>query len=198
MRVWRDDITVTLVASDTTNSADIEPAVKSPPGLWSWTGGSIGVHVGGDCGRKSFGDYGPSIYRNGTNTPLFLQDGQIGYKRVRYRGGVIRRRALRWMRTRSSHFTDCNQYSRTLRLVTPTDEAFRGHVLFKDGGPASAILGGASFVPLSAGVDPNRRPARRNQPTTYRFGLTPLSFLAPTRVNLDGGGRRCECGRIAP
>lgn len=168
VRFWRDDTTVTLVVSGTANSADLEPA-KIPPGLWRWTAGSIGVLVGGDCGRKSFGDYGPSIYRNVTDTPVFLQDGQIGYKRGRHRGGVIRRRALRWMRSRACHLADCTQYIRRLRLVTPTGEAFRGHVLFNDRAPTPAVLGGFSSVPLTAGIDPDQRPARPKHPTTYCF-----------------------------
>lgn len=198
MRFWRDDTTVTLVASGTASSADLEPAVKILPGLWSWTRGSIGVLVGGDCGQKSFSDYGPSIYRNVTDTPVFLQDGQIGYKRARHRGGVIRRRALRWMRSRACHLADCTRYIRRLRLVTPTGEAFRDQVLFNDRAPTPAVLAGFSAVPLTAGVDPDRRPARPKHPRTYCFPMTPLSFLAPPRVNSDGVGSRCECGRIAP
>lgn len=195
---WRDDTTLTLVASGTAKSADLEPAVKIPPGLWRGTGGSIGVLVGGDCGRKSFGDYGPSIYRNVTDSPVFLQDGQIGYKRGRRRGGVIRRRALRWMRLRACHLADCTGYIGRLRLVIPTGEAFRAHVLFNDRAPTPAVRAGCWSVPLTAGVDRDRRPARPKHPTTYCFQMTPLSFLAPPRVNLDGVGPRCECGRIAP
>lgn len=195
---WRDDTTVTLASSGTANSADLEPAVKIPPRLWRWTAGSIGVLVGGDCGRKSFGDYGPSIYRYVTDIRVVLQDRQIGYKRGRRRGGVIRRRALTWMRSRARHLADCTQYIRRLRLATPTDEAFRGHVLFNDRAPTLAVLGGFSSVPLTAGVDPDQRLARPKHPTTYCFPMTLLSFLASPRVNLDGVGPLCECGRIAP
>lgn len=195
---WRDDTTVTLASSGSANSADLEPAVEIPPRLWRWTAGSIGVLVGGDCGRKSFGDYGPSIYRNVTDIRVVLQDRQIGYKRGRHRGGVIRRRALTWMRSRACHLADCTQYIRRLRLATPTDEAFRGHALFNDRAPTPAVLGGFSSVPLTAGVDPDQRAARPKHPTTYCFPMTLLSFLASPRVNLDGVGSLCECGRIAP
>ncbi|WP_247542747.1 hypothetical protein [Bradyrhizobium sp. 146] len=48
--------------------------------LWSWTGGYIGVNGGGGRGRTSFSDpYGPSIYGDIVNTPVFLAGGQIGY-----------------------------------------------------------------------------------------------------------------------
>lgn len=190
---WRDDTTVTLASSDSANSADLEPAVGIP-----WTAGSIGVLVGDDCGRKSFGDYGPSIDRNVTGIRVVLQDRQIGYNRGRHRGGVIRRRALTWMRSRACHLADCTQYIRRLRLATPTDEAFRGQVLFTDRAPTPAVLGGFSSVPLTAGVDPDQRPARPTHPTTYCYPMTLLSFLASPRVNLDGVGPLCECGRIAP
>lgn len=153
--------------------------------------------VGGDCGRKSFGDYGPSIYRNVTDAPVFLQDGQIGYKRGRHRGGVIRRRALRWMRSRACHLADCTQYIRRLRLVTQRARLF---VVISCSTIARLrpLFFGFSSVPLTAGVDPDQRPARPKHPTTYCFPMTPLSFLAPPRVNLDGVATRCECGRIAP
>lgn len=195
---WRDDTTVTLASSGSANSADLEPAVEIPPRLWRWTAGSIGVLVGSDCGRKSFGDYGPSIDRNVTDIRVVLQDRQIGYKRGRHRDGVIRRLALTWMRSRACHLADRTQYVRRLRLATPTDDAFRGHVLFNDRAPTPAVLGGFSSVPLTAGVDPDQGPARPKHPATYGFRMTLLSFLASPRVNLDGVGPLCECGRIAP
>ncbi|WBL77742.1 outer membrane beta-barrel protein [Bradyrhizobium xenonodulans] len=72
--------TIALVASGAVNSADLKPAVKVPPVLWSWTGGYFGAHVGGGYGRTSFSDpYGPSIYGDVVDTPVFLQGGQIGY-----------------------------------------------------------------------------------------------------------------------
>lgn len=72
--------TAALVASGAVNSADLKPAVKAPPVLWSWTGGYFGTHVGGGYGRTSFSDpYGPSIYGDVVNTPVFLLGGQIGY-----------------------------------------------------------------------------------------------------------------------
>lgn len=195
-RYWRADTTVSLGASGTANSADLEPAVKISPGLWSWTGGSIGVPVGGDDGRKSFSDYGPSVYRNVTDTRVVLRDGQIGYKRARQRGGVIRRRAL--MRPRACHLADCTGYIRTLRLVTPMSEAFSGHVLFDDRAATPAFLAGFSAAALTAGVDPDQRPALRKHPITYCFPMTLLSCLAPRRVNSDGVGSRSWCGRVAP
>lgn len=198
VRFWRDDTTVTLVANGTANSADLEPAVKIPPGLWSWTGGPIGALAGGDDGRKSFSDYGPSIYRNVTDTAVFLQDGQIGYKRARHRRGVIRRRAMRWMRSRACHLADCTGYIRRLHLVTPTGGAFRDHVLFDDRAPTPAVLAGFSAALLTAGVDPDRRPALPKHSINDCFPMTPLSCLAPQRVNSGGVGSRSECGRIAP
>ncbi|WP_065755954.1 outer membrane beta-barrel protein [Bradyrhizobium paxllaeri] len=72
--------TAALVASGAVNSADLRPVVSVPPALWSWTGGYIGGHVGGGYGRTSFSDpYGPSIYGDVVNTPVFLAGGQIGY-----------------------------------------------------------------------------------------------------------------------
>nr|WP_084801646.1 outer membrane beta-barrel protein [Bradyrhizobium sp. Ec3.3] len=72
--------TVALVGCGVAHSADLEPAMKVPPALWSWTGGYIGVHGGGGYGRTSFSDpYGPSIYGDIVNTPAFLAGGQIGY-----------------------------------------------------------------------------------------------------------------------
>ncbi|WP_225143915.1 MULTISPECIES: outer membrane beta-barrel protein, partial [unclassified Bradyrhizobium] len=44
------------------------------------TGGYIGGHVGGGYGRTSFSNpYGPSIYGDVVDTPVFLAGGQIGY-----------------------------------------------------------------------------------------------------------------------
>lgn len=72
--------TVALVASGAVNSAYLKPAVKPPPVLWSWTGGYFGGHVGGGYGRTSFTDpYGPSLYGDLVDTPVFLLGGQIGY-----------------------------------------------------------------------------------------------------------------------
>lgn len=72
--------TAALVASGAVNSADLKPAVKATPVLWSWTGGYFGAHVGGGYGRTSFSDpYGPSIYGDVVDTPVFLLGGQIGY-----------------------------------------------------------------------------------------------------------------------
>lgn len=164
---WRFT-TVTLVASGTTNSADLGSAVKILQGLWSWTGESIGVLFGGDDDRKSFSDYGPSIYRN-IATPEFLQDNQIGYERAHRRGGVTR-----------------------------AGEDFRDHVLFNDRALSSAVLAGVSVRPLTAYVDRERRPALPKLPTAHRFPMTLLSCLVLPCVNLDGDGPRCECGRIAP
>lgn len=48
--------------------------------LWSWSGGYFGAHVGGGYGRTSFSDpYGPSLYGDVVDTPVFLLGGQIGY-----------------------------------------------------------------------------------------------------------------------
>ncbi|KRR09775.1 outer membrane beta-barrel protein [Bradyrhizobium valentinum] len=78
--------TAALVASGAVNSADLKPAVKAPPALWSWTGGYIGGHVGGGYGRTSFSDpYGPSLYGDVVETPVFLAGGQIGYNWQRER-----------------------------------------------------------------------------------------------------------------
>ncbi|WP_084801374.1 outer membrane beta-barrel protein [Bradyrhizobium sp. Ec3.3] len=72
--------TAALVASGVVNSADFKPAVKVPPVLWSWTGGYFGGQVGGGYGRTSFSDpYGPSIYGDVVETPVFLAGAQIGY-----------------------------------------------------------------------------------------------------------------------
>ncbi|WP_439375480.1 outer membrane beta-barrel protein [Bradyrhizobium sp. DASA03120] len=58
----------------------MRPAVKVPPAVWSWTGGYFGGHVGGGYGRTSFSDpYGPSIYGDVVDTPVFLAGAQIGY-----------------------------------------------------------------------------------------------------------------------
>ncbi|MBH5371570.1 hypothetical protein [Bradyrhizobium glycinis] len=135
--LWRSTAG-TLVASSTANSADIGPAVKILHGLWSWTGESIGVPFGGDDDRKSFSDY-PSIYRNIIDTPVSLQDDQIGDKRAR-RGGLTR-----------------------------PGEDFRDHVLFNDRALSSAVLAGFSVGPLTAYVDRDRRPALPKYPTTHRF-----------------------------
>jgi len=136
--LWRST-TRTLVASSAANSADLGPAVKSLQGLWSWTGEPIGVLFGGDDDRRSFSDPGPSIYRNIIDTPVFLQDEQIGYKRAR-RGGVTR-----------------------------AGEDFRDHVLFDDRGISSAVLAGFSVGPLTAYVDRDRHPALPKHPTTHHF-----------------------------
>ncbi|WP_234684979.1 outer membrane beta-barrel protein [Bradyrhizobium monzae] len=72
--------TAALVAGGAVNSADLKPAVNVPPVLWSWTGGYFGAHVGGGYGRSSFSDpYGPSIYGDVVDTPVFLLGGQVGY-----------------------------------------------------------------------------------------------------------------------
>ncbi|MCA6111559.1 outer membrane beta-barrel protein [Bradyrhizobium cenepequi] len=72
--------TAALLASGAASSADLGPAVKVPPALWSWTGGYIGGHVGGGYGRTSFSNpYGPSIYGDVADTPVFMAGGQIGY-----------------------------------------------------------------------------------------------------------------------
>ncbi|MCA1487750.1 hypothetical protein I6F13_29040 [Bradyrhizobium sp. IC4061] len=136
--LWRS-ATVTLVASSTANSADLAPEVKILQGLWSLTGESIGGLFGGDDDQKSFGDYGPSIYHDFVDTPVFLQDDQIGYKRAR-RGGVTR-----------------------------AGENFRDHVLFNDRALSSAVLAGFSVGPLTPCLDRGRRPALPKHPTTHRF-----------------------------
>ncbi|WP_156447300.1 hypothetical protein [Bradyrhizobium yuanmingense] len=112
--------------------------MKIMQGLWSWTGQSIGVLFGGDDDRKSFSDYGPSIYRTIIDTPEFSQDDQIGYERAHRRGGV-----------------------------TPVGEDFRDHVLFNDRALGSAVLAGFSVGPLTAYVDRGRRPALPKHPTTH-------------------------------
>ncbi|WP_456816475.1 outer membrane protein [Bradyrhizobium sp. USDA 4508] len=72
--------TIALVASGVANSADLEPEVKLPPAVWDWSGGYIGGHVGGGYGQTSFSNpYGPSIYGDVVDTPVFLAGGQIGY-----------------------------------------------------------------------------------------------------------------------
>ncbi|WP_271519401.1 outer membrane beta-barrel protein [Bradyrhizobium sp. CCBAU 53380] len=71
---------IVLVASGVANAADLEPGVKLPPAVWGWSGGYIGGHVGGGYGRTSFSNpYGPSIYGDVVDTPVFLAGGQIGY-----------------------------------------------------------------------------------------------------------------------
>ena len=166
--LWRFT-TATLVASSTANSADFGPPVKIPQGLWSWTAESIGVLFGGDVDRKSFSDYGPSIYRKIIDTPEFLQDDQIGYKRAHRPGGVTR-----------------------------AGEEFRDHILFNDRALSSAVLAGFSVEPLTAYVDRERRPALPKRPTAHCFAMTLLSCLVLPCANLDGDSPRCECGRIAP
>ncbi|MGY4282146.1 hypothetical protein ACVWXO_001366 [Bradyrhizobium sp. LM2.7] len=72
--------TIALIASGAANAADLEPEVKLPPAVWSWSGGYIGGHLGGGYGRTSFSNpYGPSIYGGVVDTPVFLAGGQIGY-----------------------------------------------------------------------------------------------------------------------
>lgn len=72
--------TIALIASGAANAADLEPEVKLPAAVWSWSGGYIGGHVGGGYGRTSFSNpYGPSIYGGVIDTPVFLAGGQIGY-----------------------------------------------------------------------------------------------------------------------
>ncbi|WP_082905419.1 outer membrane protein [Bradyrhizobium centrolobii] len=79
LRFWTA-ATAALVASGAANSADLAPATKVPPALWSWTGGYVGGHVGGGYGRTSFSDpYGPSLYGDVVDTPVFVAGGQIGY-----------------------------------------------------------------------------------------------------------------------
>ncbi|UPU01355.1 outer membrane beta-barrel protein (plasmid) [Bradyrhizobium barranii subsp. apii] len=71
---------IALVASDAANAADLVPVVKLPPAVWNWSGGYIGGHVGGGYGRTSFSNpYGPSIYGDVVDTPVFLAGGQVGY-----------------------------------------------------------------------------------------------------------------------
>ncbi|WP_271672902.1 hypothetical protein [Bradyrhizobium sp. CCBAU 51627] len=164
--LWRST-TVSLVASNAANSADLGPAVKILQGLWSWTGESIGVLFGGDDDRKSFSDYGPSIYRNIIDSPVFLQDDQIGYKRAR-RGGVPR-----------------------------PGEDFCDDVLFNDRALSSAVLSGFSVGPLTPTLIGTDVPLSRST-NDAPFPMTLLSCLVLPCVNLDGGGPRCECGRIAP
>ncbi|MBB4383122.1 opacity protein-like surface antigen [Bradyrhizobium sp. SBR1B] len=54
--------------------------MKLPPAVWYWSGGYIGGHVGGGYGRTFFSNpYGPSIYGDVVDTPVFLAGGQIGY-----------------------------------------------------------------------------------------------------------------------
>ncbi len=54
--------------------------MKLPAAVWNWTGGYLGGHVGGGYGRTSFSNpYGPSIYGDVVDTPVFLAGGQIGY-----------------------------------------------------------------------------------------------------------------------
>ncbi|WP_156908892.1 outer membrane beta-barrel protein [Bradyrhizobium murdochi] len=72
--------TIALVASSAANAADLEPEVKLPPAVWDWSGGYIGGHVGGGYGRTSFSNpYGPSIYGDVVDTPVFVAGGQLGY-----------------------------------------------------------------------------------------------------------------------
>lgn len=72
--------TAALIASGAANSAFLKTAIEAPPVLWSWTGGYFGAHVGGGYGRTSFTDpYGPSLYGDVVDTPVFLLGGQIGY-----------------------------------------------------------------------------------------------------------------------
>ncbi|MFK4728043.1 outer membrane beta-barrel protein [Bradyrhizobium niftali] len=72
--------TIALVASGAATSADLEPSLQLPPAVWSWSGGYIGGHLGGGYGRTSFSNpYGPPIYGDIIDTPVFLAGGQIGY-----------------------------------------------------------------------------------------------------------------------
>jgi len=137
---WRST-TVRLVASSTANPADLGPAVKTLQGRLSSTEEPIGVLFGGDDGWKSFSDCGPAIYRNIIDTPEFLQDDQIGYKRDHRRGGVTR-----------------------------AGEEFRDHILLNDRALSSAVLAGFSVEPLTAYVDRERRPAlpKRQQRTVLQ------------------------------
>lgn len=70
---------VSLATCSLAHSADLTPAARVSS-TWSWTGGYVGFHGGGGYGRTSFTDpYGPSIYGDIVNTPIFLAGGQIGY-----------------------------------------------------------------------------------------------------------------------
>ncbi|MGY3440016.1 outer membrane beta-barrel protein [Bradyrhizobium sp. USDA 4473] len=72
--------TIALVATGAANAANLEPELKLPPAAWDWSGGYIGGHLGGGYGRTSFRNpYGPSIYGDVVDTPVFLAGGQIGY-----------------------------------------------------------------------------------------------------------------------
>ncbi|MBO4228418.1 outer membrane beta-barrel protein [Bradyrhizobium neotropicale] len=78
--------TAVLVASGAAHSADLGVTVKAPPTLWRWTGGYIGGYFGGGYGRTSFTDpFGPSIYGDVVDTPVFVAGGQIGYNWQRER-----------------------------------------------------------------------------------------------------------------
>ncbi|WP_409334101.1 outer membrane beta-barrel protein [Bradyrhizobium sp. cir1] len=78
--------TAALVASAVAHSADLGVTVKAPAVIWSWTGGYVGGHFGGGYGRTSFTDpYGPSIYGDVVDTPVFVAGGQIGYNWQRER-----------------------------------------------------------------------------------------------------------------
>ncbi|WP_271610815.1 hypothetical protein [Bradyrhizobium sp. CCBAU 21360] len=71
---------VSLATCSLAKSAELTPAARVSSTLWSWTGGYVGFHGGGGYGRTSFTDpYGPSIYGDIVNTPVFLAGGQIGY-----------------------------------------------------------------------------------------------------------------------
>ncbi|WOH63680.1 outer membrane beta-barrel protein [Bradyrhizobium sp. BWA-3-5] len=79
-RLFWGAATAAVVVSGAVHSADLGPAVKAPPVLWRWTGGYIGGQVGGGSGLTSFSDpYGPSIYGDVVETPVFLAGGQVGY-----------------------------------------------------------------------------------------------------------------------
>ncbi|MCP3392184.1 outer membrane beta-barrel protein [Bradyrhizobium sp. CCGB12] len=79
-------VTTAALAGGAVNSADLKPAVKVPPAIWSWTGGYIGGHIGGGYGGTSFSDpYGRSLYGDVVDTPVFLAGGQIGYNWQRER-----------------------------------------------------------------------------------------------------------------
>ncbi|WFU54657.1 outer membrane beta-barrel protein [Bradyrhizobium pachyrhizi] len=79
VRCWAA-VTVAILGGGAANTADLEPTVKLPSALWSWSGGYVGAHVGGGYGRTSFSNpYGPSIYGDVVDTPAFLAGGQIGY-----------------------------------------------------------------------------------------------------------------------
>ncbi len=78
--------TAALVTGGAVNCTDLKPAVKVPAAVWSWTGGYIGGHLGGGYGLTSFSDpYGPSLYGDVVDTPVFLAGGQIGYNWQRER-----------------------------------------------------------------------------------------------------------------